>query len=91
MTPPKLKRCEINEEENREISALLRMFHQFFSGCFLFGFCSLTFGIVSICDVHGVLIMPLPLPLEISYSCLKLLWRPEKNDFYIGTIWLCSV
>lgn len=45
MTPPKLKRCENNEEENREISALLRMFHWFFfSGCFLFGFCSLMFG-----------------------------------------------
>lgn len=27
MTPPKLKRCEMNEEDNRETSALLRMFH----------------------------------------------------------------
>lgn len=63
----------------------------FFSGCFLFDFCSLTFGNCFLCDVHGVLIMPLPLPLGISYSCLKLLHRPQKNDFYIGTIWLCSV
>lgn len=79
MTPPKLKRCELNREENKDVCSTKNVSLIFFAGCFLFVFVLWCLEIASICGVHGVLIMPLPLPLGISYSYLRLLRRPQKN------------
>lgn len=82
MTPPKLKRCEMNREENRgscSTKNVSLIFIFFFAGCFLYVFVLWCLEVASIRGVHGVLVMPLPLALGISYLCLKLLRRPQKS------------